>query len=78
MPIPANELCLEVEEGTTGFSEYEAEIHRVHFYPSSGKREGTGESLLSISTRGHGMRMTVRQAEELRDYLDEWIKGRVL
>lgn len=74
MRFPGNELCLFSALGTDSQG---TSNPRIHFYTSSIKHEGTNEALLAISTGGRGLRITAAQAEELRDYLDEWIKGRV-
>lgn len=47
-------------------------IRPVHFYPSS-IQSNSGEPMLSIATRGRGLRMVPEQVKELHEYLGEWM-----
>jgi len=47
--------------------------NKVSVYESSVTHAGTGEPLVTIYSRGPGMRLTRAQATELRDWLTEWL-----
>jgi hypothetical protein len=44
-------------------------------YESSCVHRETGERLISVATRGRGMRLTEAQATDLRDWLNEWLSA---
>lgn len=50
-------------------------MSRIKVYESSVLNQVTGEPLVSIATRGPGMRLTEAQAVELRDWLTDWLEG---
>lgn len=70
-------LRLEQEKGAAHWEDQEPS--RLKVYESSVRHSETGESLLSVITHrnGDGLRITHAQAEELRDFLTEWIQGRL-
>ena len=66
-------LTLEPEPGTIREHHGDGDVSRLHFYESSVRHEITGEPLLTVVTKRHGMRLTQTQARELRDWLDRWL-----
>lgn len=67
------EMIIEVDSGTEHRLD-NPPSHRVHFYESSLKHTETGEPLVSISCQRHGTRMTITQAEDLVEWLSDWIR----
>jgi hypothetical protein len=49
-------------------------IDRIKLYDSSLSNAETGEPLLSLHSNGRGLRLTIAQAEELRDWLTGWLE----
>jgi hypothetical protein len=47
-------------------------MSRIHVYESS-VDDADGKPLVSLATRGPGMRLSMMQAAELRDWLAEWL-----
>lgn len=66
-------LIFEVDEVTC--EDHGREMSRIKVYESSVLNQVTGEPLVSIATRGPGMRLTEAQAVELRDWLTDWLEG---
>lgn len=62
-------LTLEVEPSAN----HDRVMSRVHVYESSLSNEGKDERLVSLATRGPGLRLTEAQATELRDWLASWL-----
>ena len=72
-----DKLILEIQEGTVELDEDSDRFSRVKFYESSVTQAETDDPLVSISIQGKGMRLTIEQVLELRNWLALWLEAAV-
>lgn len=69
---PLERLRLVPDPGA--YAQGDTEIDAIHVYPSSVFHTETGEPLITVYPLGRGMRLTREQAQELHDWIGEWLQ----
>jgi hypothetical protein len=64
---------LRLEPDPETYTIHETHIGGVKFYDSSRSHGETNEPLLAILSKKDGMRLTIKQVQELRNYLNDWL-----